>query len=266
MKNRTRISGFTLIELLVVIAIIAILASLLLPALARAKEKANRAACLSNLRQWGIAQNMYVDDNSQMLPQTKIPNATLPVPGYNEDMPTWNDLAYAQAFHVGGDAWFNALPPYIGDRPLFSYTAGDGPNIYNSSKTIFQCPTAKVDPGLNPINRVIFQYGMNSKGAEINGNGATGSTNSPVRTVNIKNPSAFVLFSDNRVASADAPDWDASTTTLGSPQNYCSRFSMRHNVGGDIVFSDAHAAWFRYDHVVTNIYGKPSDPGDGDIN
>lgn len=66
--NRDALKGFTLIELLVVIAIIAILAAMLLPGLARAKESASRTSCLSNLKQLELALKIYVDENRALFP------------------------------------------------------------------------------------------------------------------------------------------------------------------------------------------------------
>jgi prepilin-type N-terminal cleavage/methylation domain-containing protein len=67
-RDRPRACGFTLVELLVVVAVLAILAAMLLPALARGRQRSSQAECLSNLKQLGQALQMYVDDNEDRLP------------------------------------------------------------------------------------------------------------------------------------------------------------------------------------------------------
>lgn len=96
LHKRGRSHGFTLIELLVVIAIIAILAAMLLPALASAKEKGKRAKCMSNLHQIGIALQMYATDNNDFLPEWA---PTDPSKGQS----LW-DLAWSMAGGLAGNS------------------------------------------------------------------------------------------------------------------------------------------------------------------
>jgi prepilin-type N-terminal cleavage/methylation domain-containing protein len=84
-SSRPRTSGFTLIELLVVIAIIAILAAILFPVFAQAREQARRTACISNVKQMGLAWMMYVQDNDETFP----PSNSIQPTAANNNNPQW---------------------------------------------------------------------------------------------------------------------------------------------------------------------------------
>jgi prepilin-type N-terminal cleavage/methylation domain-containing protein/prepilin-type processing-associated H-X9-DG protein len=124
-KNNTR--GFTLIELLVVIAIIAILASLLLPALSRAKSKASSVQCLNQMRQVGLATVMYAEDNEGWLPRS-----------------SHSAMAYRQL------PWGYALAPYILGKQV-TQTDVLWTNLFNN---LYRCPK---DQG----KRTDWSYGKN---------------------------------------------------------------------------------------------------------
>jgi len=109
-------SGFTLIELLVVIAIIAILAAILFPVFARAREKARQTSCLANLKQIGLAVQMYADDWDETLPY------------------------YQRPF---GATWYGDLQPYMKNRGI---TVCPSKPEWNESD-----PTHKVGYGLNEV-------------------------------------------------------------------------------------------------------------------
>lgn len=309
-RQRKSPQAFTLIELLVVIAIIAILAAMLLPALSKAKSKAQQTHCLNTLKQWGLASTMYVEDYNQNYPSPKydyIPTGSFPPGTLNtsdQDNPVWQDIA---SYHyspappnppLGDDAWFNALPPYVSSLPLYKWAIGNSKGVYNSSfnQSIFACATA-VSQGVDNIDespshgnmvsgsRPLFSFGANSKATA--NQGINLPYNPRCNTKMVAHPSAFVLFSDTRNRSLETPYFADSadqypagnSIDLATPQSYTTRFSSRHNQGGQITFADGHAAWFKYSYVVSDgtetIPSGPNagqtaaaghDPGRPDIN
>ncbi len=102
-------NGFTLIELLVVIAIIAILAAILFPVFARAREKARQTACLSNVKQIGTALMMYLSDYDDVMPQYLV------LSGRPDSLP---DIGYDYT------AWQDRLYPYVKNTQVFVCPSG----------------------------------------------------------------------------------------------------------------------------------------------
>lgn len=116
--------GFTLIELLVVIAIIAILAAILFPVFAQAREKARSISCLSNLKQIGLATQMYVQDNDERL------FFFAKHPGENE---SHTGAIIADEANLNPVRWWNALMPYMKNSPILVCPSdsepSDSPNV-----------------------------------------------------------------------------------------------------------------------------------------
>jgi prepilin-type N-terminal cleavage/methylation domain-containing protein/prepilin-type processing-associated H-X9-DG protein len=263
MKRSAR-HGFTLIELLVVIAIIAILTAMLLPALAKAKQKASGVACTSNLRQWGLALNMYLDDNRNIFPLPKIATATPGSSGYNENTPGWSNFADFHNAGQGDSAWFNALPSYVGGKALWEIATTTTSANFVNSKKIFDCPAVtQLSENTDP-NRVVFNYGMNPKGNT--GLPANIGYGTNFSSTVVQNPSAFVFMGDGRARSTDLPYYGVPTKEVGVQHCWVQQFSARHNIGGNLTFADGHVTRFKYTYVCANGGTKPVDTGVADIN
>jgi prepilin-type N-terminal cleavage/methylation domain-containing protein len=137
-RDAKRSGAFTLIELLVVIAIIAILAAMLLPALASAKEKGQRISCVSNLRQGYLAFSMYAEDHNGLLPpKMEIKKNTLKT----------EDIAKGKMLQTLTNGSQTVLADYVGSR----------------SSRVFRCPSDRGDAGdFTPV----FERKGNSYDAE----------------------------------------------------------------------------------------------------
>jgi prepilin-type processing-associated H-X9-DG protein/prepilin-type N-terminal cleavage/methylation domain-containing protein len=215
--------AFTLIELLVVIAIIAILASLLLPALAKAKNKARGIQCLNHLKQWGIAAYGYADEHDDFLPLEKSPS---PSPWNVDASNPWPVVSNP----TNSEVWYNALADAAnGGRTMAYYGTPERRGEFYENN-VFRCPSSKPDlSSLQALLRPLFSIGMNSKLAQV---GQLLKMNCPSDTART------ALFMDAGVPGETKLPGQSNYD--GRPHVYANRFSARHDGRGNILFFDGH--------------------------
>lgn len=228
--------AFTLIELLVVIAIIAILASMLLPALSRAKSSAQRTACMNKLKQWGLALTLYYDDNNDFIPREAETTGS--------SLMNWAQVVSPD----GSDVWYNALPREIKLKGAADYLT-DKPGFYDRS-SLLHCPTALFPKNVALDGFVYFSLAMNSK--------LIAGTASTIKVPAIQRPSQTVVFLESRLKGEAKVDSAQSDSDLGQPASFANRFSARHSGVGNLVFTDGHTETLIGRKVVETTPGSPN--------
>jgi prepilin-type N-terminal cleavage/methylation domain-containing protein/prepilin-type processing-associated H-X9-DG protein len=235
--SQHRRSAFTLIELLVVIAIIAILAAILFPVFAQAREKARATACLSNQKQVGLAIMQYVQDYDETWPSGR----------YSDEVIT------TTSHYLTGVGWPQQVIPYVKNAGLY------------------KCPSDDTEVPTGAPRNTVISYAMNANLAGMTDAELTKPAMT-VASVEVSGNDGFVADStplDTRAPAGSGPQFVAGngtagglirgsyrTGTIGVPARTLgtSRVGLaRHNEGSNFLCGDGHAKWCRGQTVSSGV-------------
>jgi prepilin-type processing-associated H-X9-DG protein/prepilin-type N-terminal cleavage/methylation domain-containing protein len=253
MSVRTSRTAFTLVELLVVIGIIALLISMLLPALNKARSHARRVACSANLRQVSMAFMLYRHDNDNFLPPVNS-FVSYNASGTSKVYGMYNALGK----YVGRPQWGGLNePPVSSDNPdqlkFDSYWGAQKGDKF--TRTVFYCPDS---PQPSPQPWYAVSYGESLYLQHPGGRGPDISVANPRpwtrprRATAVRSPSTAPHI-------ADASTWylgDIRYIRRGSPNFDLTKIKMdlyRHNKGTNVLFLDGHVSWYSADDITNNI-------------
>lgn len=243
LTKHKRATGFTLIELLVVIAIISILAAILFPVFARARENARRTSCLSNLKQMGLAAMQYTQDNDERYPSASFTDTShMPPDGYN-----WS----------GAGSWFWPQTLYA----------------YHKSTAIYYCPSAPTRPVNADGQPTPFSGNYGANALLIRRNGyptfALPTINLPAQTYLIMDSGAYRLYLQgaSSIRQPAGSFWYLPGTGPGSAANLTRSggafgggaamdrdfASGRHFEGVNVMFADGHVKWLKSSVVYSEV-------------
>jgi prepilin-type N-terminal cleavage/methylation domain-containing protein/prepilin-type processing-associated H-X9-DG protein len=231
--------GFTLIELLVVIAIIAILASMLLPALSRAKQRAQRAKCASNLRQQGVACALYVGDNKECFPS-------------NDQGIDWTYYSW------GGKDGHDGASTTDQYRMLNPYVSVNGPVTTNSEGVVrvFFCPSdsgAKPGKWTTDLKPTVFDWDGSSYFYNCSANNNDGDKGLfHKKTADILRPTKVVLCNDF------AFNCYFQYSTFGGVFQYMYWHNQTALGYANVLFVDSHVGYNQATHNQPNFQQSSS--------